>query len=149
MIVNLYWSNNGPLSYVATWMNMRLRLQWEKPVWRAWVNGRRVKQRWDSAEAAKAGVDAIVLKLLSNGPIVPAELERPKLTMQGLASVMASMAIVRLQHAAEDLLGDQGKQVEEKYGASKIEAALPRLRTFSSQGSRSGHAVSGAEVERA
>ena len=50
---------------------------------------------------------------------------------------------------AEDLLGDQGKQVEEKYGASKVEAVLPKLRTFSLQGARSGHAVSGAEVERA
>ena len=147
MIIN--WKQDGPLLNRAEWMKMRLVLAWVHNAWCCWVNGDRTKQRWDSAEAAKAGVDAIVLKLLSNGPIVPAELERPKLTMQGLASVMASMAIVRLQHAAEDLLGDQGKQVEEKYGASKIEAALPRLRTFSSQGSRSGHAVSGAEVERA
>ena len=147
MIIN--WKQDGPLLHRAEWMNMRLVLSWDRDAWRCWVNGSRTKQRYGSVEAAKAGVDAVVLKLLSNGPIVPAELERPKLTMQGLASVMASMAIVRLQHAAEDLLGDQGKQVEEKYGASKIEAALPRLRTFSSQGSRSGHAVSGAEVERA
>ena len=81
------WTNNGPLSYAATWQGMKLRLMWEKPVWRCWVDGKRVKQHWDSVTAAKAGVDAIVSKLLSNGPVVPME----------------------------------------KYGASKIEAALPRL----------------------
>ena len=142
------WKQDGPLLHRAEWMNMRLVLSWDRDAWRCWVNGSRTKQRYGSVEAAKAGVDAVVLKLLSNGPIVPVE-RPPKLTMQGLVSVMASIAMVRMQHAAEDLLGDQGKQVEEKYGASKIEAVLPKLRTFSLQGARSGHAVSGAEVERA
>ncbi len=144
MIIN--WKQEGPLSYVATWMNMRLWLQWEKPVWRVWVDGHRVKQRYDSVETAKAGVDAVVLKLISAGPVVPVEPERPRLTMQGLVSVLASIAIARSQQAVKDLQAAQ-------YGVSKVETVLPRLRTFSSQGSRSGRVVGGApnftEVEHA
>jgi hypothetical protein len=83
----IQWKQESPLLYRAVWQNMHLELGWEKPVWRVYVNDNRTKQCWDSAAEAKAGVDAIVGKLLSNGPVVPVE----------------------------------------KYGASKIEAALPRL----------------------
>ena len=82
MIVQWTTSGDSPLVYFATWQGMKLRLMWEKPVWRCWVDGKRVKQHWDSVTAAKAGVDAIVSKLLSNGPVVPVvDAERPRLTM--------------------------------------------------------------------
>lgn len=83
------WKQEGPLLHRAEWMKMRIEVAWEHGIseWRCWVNGTRTRQRYNSVEAAKAGVDAVVLKLLSNGPVVPVE----------------------------------------KYGASKIEAALPRL----------------------
>ena len=83
------WKQEGPILHHAEWLKMQLDLAWDYDTsrWRCWVDGKRVKQHWDSVTAAKAGVDAIVSKLLSNGPVVPME----------------------------------------KYGASKIEAALPRL----------------------
>ena len=33
--------------------------------WRVWVDGRRVRQRWTSVEAAQAQVDAVILKLIT------------------------------------------------------------------------------------
>ena len=101
----IQWKQEGPLLYRAAWQNMHLALGWDYGIskWRVWVNGDRTKQQYDSADAAKAGVDVIVGKLLSNGPVVPVEqVEQPKLTMQGLISIMASIAVVRRRQAAQD-----------------------------------------------
>ena len=99
------WKQEGPILYHAEWMNMQLDLAWEHGInkWRCWVNGTRTRQRYDSVEAAKAGVDAVVLKLLSNGLVVPVEqAEQPRLAMQGLINITASIAVVRMSEAVQN-----------------------------------------------
>jgi hypothetical protein len=103
------WKQEGPILYHAEWMKMQLDLAWDYDTskWRCWVDGKRVKQCWDSVTAAKAGVDTVVTKLLSNGPVVPVvDAERPRLTMQGLVSIMASLAVVRMRQAADDAFSE-------------------------------------------
>ena len=56
-----------PMECVARWQGLSLRLAWDatKSEWRAWVDGRLVRQTWPSLPDAKRNIDASILRLIT------------------------------------------------------------------------------------